>query len=74
MFFREYIPKLDSHSNKPLSANNIRNSIDALSDILTEYNNLRDYESVVEQKLGKYESYEDYFNKQKKIKSLFILF
>ena len=68
MFFREYIPKLDSHSNKPLSANNIRNSIDSVSNILTEYNNLRDYESVVEQKLGKYESYEDYFNKQKKIK------
>ena len=67
MFFREYIPKLDNQSNKPLSANNVRNSIDALSNALTEYNNRRYYVSVVEQK-GIYENYDDFSNQQKKIK------
>ena len=68
MFFREFIPKLDSHSNKPLSANNNINRKDALSDALVEYKNQCDYESVVNQRLGNYESYEDFCNKQKKIK------
>ena len=68
MFFREFIPKLDSHSNKPLSANNNINRKDALSDALVEYKNHCDYESVVNQRLGNYESYEDFCNKQKKIK------
>ena len=72
MFFREFDPKSDKVSNKAFSENNNNNNRDAsfLFNRLVEYKNGCDYahSTCYNQQSLKCKNYEDYSNRQKKIK------